>query len=352
MDLEVVVVPEHEVAPAVAVVVHRVDTALGPGVVAVSVGSVDPAHVRGRADPYGVGEGAVAGLDEHPKPGGVRNDQVVAAVVVQVPREVDMRDFALARRPEVGRDRHQRVFGPPFGVEPVQAAGLVGDQPVASADVREVDEPHFGTQREVETRHPGAVGERVDAQPALVILIDAHDGKLRDPATEKEPCEYRLALHGVGHDLVLVEGDLLPEGHLPLRGDHRTGRSEVNGQQDGQGRREERGSWIRIAHKLQHTLATPEDSAAGFFGADFQTRSRQLDGAARSPFFLRSRAAPVSLDAGRRGGDLLDPRAGGDARGRGEPGPARGRCASLHAADPGDHRDGGHGERDAASGDP
>ncbi len=164
MDLEVVLVPEHQVAATILVVVHLVDTALTPGVVSISVGSVDPAQIGGRTDLHRIGERAVAHLDEHPEAIDVRHDQVVAAVAVHVPGHVHMRDLlatwamdrladevdldddaVAARRVEAGIDRHQLPFGRRFGIEPVQAAALVGDQPVASADVGHIHEHYAGT---------------------------------------------------------------------------------------------------------------------------------------------------------------------------------------------------------------
>ena len=115
MHREVVAVPEREVPSAVAVVVDGMDTALRPGVVAVSVGPADPAHVRRRTDAHGVGEGAVAGLDEHLESGGVRHDQIVAAVPVHVSRDVDVGDFSGPRRLKVGRHRHEQLPVPRFG---------------------------------------------------------------------------------------------------------------------------------------------------------------------------------------------------------------------------------------------
>jgi hypothetical protein len=58
------------------------NTALRPGVVPISVGSVDPAHVGGRAYLHGVGKRSVAQLDEHSEAIDLRYHQVVADVIV------------------------------------------------------------------------------------------------------------------------------------------------------------------------------------------------------------------------------------------------------------------------------
>lgn len=55
-------------------VVHLVNSALRPGIVSISVGSIDPSHVGGGTDLYSIGERAVAHLDEHPKAIDVRHD--------------------------------------------------------------------------------------------------------------------------------------------------------------------------------------------------------------------------------------------------------------------------------------
>ena len=56
------------------------------------------------ADSHGVGERAIARLDEHPEAIDIRYDQIVPVVAIHVPRDVDMGDFASARRREAGRD--------------------------------------------------------------------------------------------------------------------------------------------------------------------------------------------------------------------------------------------------------
>ncbi len=205
VDLEVVLVPEHQIASTILVVVDLVDTALAPGVVSIAVGSQDPTHVGGGADLHWMGERAALHLDEHPEAVDVRHHQVVAVVAVHVPSDVYMGDFASARRVEVGSNRHQRAFRRRFGIEPVQAVALVRHQPVAPADVGHVDEQHFGTERCVESRRPGAGGERVDAQAAVVVLVDVHHGKFRHRATEKKSRQNGLAFRGADDDLVLFK---------------------------------------------------------------------------------------------------------------------------------------------------
>ena len=135
----------------------------------------------------------------------VRHDQVVAAVAGHVPRDVNMGDFASARRVEIGRHRYQRVFGRRFGIEPVQTARLVGDQPVTSADVGHIDEYHVATDRCVEVLHPGAIVECIDAHATVVVLADIHDGKVGDGAIEKESRQECLPFCGADDDLVPLE---------------------------------------------------------------------------------------------------------------------------------------------------
>ena len=75
LNLEVVLVPRHQVAAAIVVVVYLVDTALTPGVVSISVGSVDSTHIGGGTDRHGSGERTIAHLDEHPEAIDVRYDR-------------------------------------------------------------------------------------------------------------------------------------------------------------------------------------------------------------------------------------------------------------------------------------
>ena len=159
-------------------------------------------------------------LDEDREAIDVRHDQVVSFVGVQVPSDVYMRDFVTARRVEVGSNPQQRAFRCRFGIEPVQAASLVHDQPVASANVCHVDKQHFGTEYCVEFRRPRAFAERVDAQAPAVVLVDVYHGKFRDRATEKKSRQNGLACSGAEDDLVLFESEarLLERG---LRGDRR-----------------------------------------------------------------------------------------------------------------------------------
>ncbi|MDA1277734.1 MAG: sulfatase-like hydrolase/transferase, partial [Verrucomicrobia bacterium] len=143
----------------------------------------------GGANLHWIGECPIARLDDHPEAIDVRHDQVVPAVGVHVASDIDMGNLASARRFKVGGHRHKLAFRLRFGIEPVQAAVLVGDQPVAPADLGHIDEQHLWTQRCVEFRRPGAALERIDAQAAGLTLVDVHHGKFRDSATEKESCQ-------------------------------------------------------------------------------------------------------------------------------------------------------------------
>ena len=218
MNLEVVLVPEHQVAKTIPVVVHLVDTAFIPRVVSVSIGAVDPAHLSGPADLHWIRELAGARLDEHPEAIDARDDQVVAAVAVHVPSDVYMGDLVSARRVEVGSDRDQRALRGRFGIEPVQATGVVGDQPVASPDVGDVNEQHFGTECRVDSWCPGAVNELVDSQAAFVAVVDVHHGKLGACATEKKSRQDGLTFRGAGDDLVLRESEFRRRLGSGLRG--------------------------------------------------------------------------------------------------------------------------------------
>jgi len=102
MNLKVVLLPEQQVAKTISVVVHLVDTALRPRVVSISVGSVDPTHIGGRADLHWIGERAVAHLDERPEAIDVWHYQIVALIAIHIPSNIYMGDFAAARWIEVG----------------------------------------------------------------------------------------------------------------------------------------------------------------------------------------------------------------------------------------------------------
>ena len=225
MDREVVFLPEHEVASTIPVVVHLVNpAALLPGPVPVAVGAVDAVEPGRGADRYRIRESPARHLDQHLEAVAARNDQVVAAIAVQVAGDVHMGDLASARRVEVGSDRDQRAFRRRSGIEPVQATGVVGDQPVAAADVGDVNEGGLGTQRGVDFRRPITVREREDAQAPVVVLIDMHDREVRHRTSHKEPGQDGLALAGAGDHLVPLEG----ERHRLLGAGERGGRPDAS----------------------------------------------------------------------------------------------------------------------------
>ena len=121
MNLEVLLVPEHQVAATISVVVDLVDTALRPRVVSISVGSEDPLHLGGGTDLHFLSECTVAHLDKYPEAIGVGHYQVVVTIAVHVVSDIYMGNFAAARRLEVASNRYQHVFRCRLGVKPVQA---------------------------------------------------------------------------------------------------------------------------------------------------------------------------------------------------------------------------------------
>ena len=74
-----------------------------------------------------------------------------------------------------------------------------------SADVSDVDEQHFGTQRCVQFRYPATIVERVNVQVASVLLVNVHHDKLHDSATKKKSRQNGLAFRYTGNDFVLLE---------------------------------------------------------------------------------------------------------------------------------------------------
>ena len=108
MHREVVLVPEHQVAASVQVVVHLVDAAaLVPGTVPVAIAAVDPLRPARGADGHRIGERPAAPLDEHMEGVVLRHDQLVAVVAVQVARDVHMDNLTPPRRFEVGLHRSE-----------------------------------------------------------------------------------------------------------------------------------------------------------------------------------------------------------------------------------------------------
>ena len=78
-----------------------------------------------------------------------------------------------------------------------------------------VGEGHFGTQSCLESRNPGAVAERVEAQEAVAAAVDGQHRKFRDRASQKKPRQNGLAFRQAGDDLEPLEtefrGDRLPD---------------------------------------------------------------------------------------------------------------------------------------------
>ena len=148
MHLKAAVVPEHEVAAAIQIVVHLVDpAALVPGVVAIAVGAVDPVEPAGWPHRHGLGEPAGRHLDQHVEAVTVHQHEVVPAVSVHVASHVHVENFAPGGLPEIGRHRDQVPFRRRLRIEPGEPAASVGDQPVPAIDSGNVDEGHLGTQR-------------------------------------------------------------------------------------------------------------------------------------------------------------------------------------------------------------
>ena len=94
-------------------------------------------------------------------------------------------------------------------------AARIGDQTVASTDVRYIDKRHVRTQQYVESRRPRAVAERVNAQAAVVVFVDIHGDKVSDLAAEEESSKDGLACSESEDDLVLLERELLDGGRAP-----------------------------------------------------------------------------------------------------------------------------------------
>ena len=207
-DLEVVPIPEHEIGPPVQVVVHLVDAAtLLPGPVLVAVGAVDTIEPGRWSDRHRVGESPAGHLDEDPEAVAIHQHEVVAAVAVQVARDVHMEDFAPVGLVEVGRHPDHVALRRRLRIEPGQPVGAIGDQAVAAVDVRDVDERHIGAQRHLDRRRPVAVQEAEDAQPAVPIVVDAQGGNVGDPALQEKARQHGQALGGADNDLVPRRGE-------------------------------------------------------------------------------------------------------------------------------------------------
>ena len=133
------------------------------------------------------------------------HNQIGEAVPVQVASDIDVVNVREARWAEVGRYRDERPFDRRVGIEPVQAAGPVGDETITAVDRGDIDPPQVGTQRRVEFRHPAVDIEGVNTQVRVVALVAVERGHIGHRAAEEEPGDHAVTSLGAGGDLVLLE---------------------------------------------------------------------------------------------------------------------------------------------------